>query len=67
MEQLLAKLDNLQEDASRIHYRLLFSETLHRNVGYDADIYHYDRIAPQVILYSALGALVAVFIFKKNK
>ena len=50
----------LVTNIDRIDYRLKYAEMLHRKVGPDADIYHYERIVPKVVGAAAFGAIITI-------
>lgn len=65
-ENLISRISSLEEDAGRLDYRMKYSERLHRKVGEDGDIHHYDLMIPYVMVSAIVGSCVA-FIFMKNK
>ena len=58
----------LATNIDRLHYRLKYTEMLHRKVGDDADIHKYPTMIPQIMAYSAGGAAVALsFVYLWHK
>ena len=58
--ELQDRIELLYTNADRIDYRMKYSEKLHRKVGDDGDIHHYETMVPFIIVSSALGACVAL-------
>jgi len=60
------RISALEEDSGRMDYRMKYSERLHRKVGEDGDIHHYNLMVPFVAVAAVLGGCAAILLSRKS-
>ena len=60
--QMEDRISALEDTKESLDYRIGYSEVLHRKVGPDADIHHYDRMLPFIVGSALIGGLMGIYI-----